>query len=140
MNAVKNTTILYIDDDPDDIALLQDAVLSIDPNYQLLKAGDGREGLQKLQEMKEAHSLPCLVVLDINMPGMDGRETFVKMKADNVLATIPVVVFSTSSSSMDKLFFQGKKVAYITKPIQYNRLLEVARSLLLYCEEGQERA
>lgn len=132
MNTVKNT-ILCIDDDQDDRAMLLDAISSIDPSYQILEAGDGEKGLDMLQRLKEAASLPCLIVLDVNMPGMDGRQTFVKIKSDAVLSTIPVVIFSTSSSSVDRLFFQGEQVEYITKPIEHNRLLEVAKRLLSYC-------
>jgi two-component system response regulator len=129
-----------MDDDPDDIEMLQEAILSINPSYRLFEASDGKEGLKLLHEMKQSASLPCLIVLDINMLGLDGRETFLQLKKDKVLSTIPVVIFSTSNSPMDKLFFQGRNAEYITKPIQYNRLLDVARRLLAYCEDIERRA
>jgi len=133
MATEKNTVILYIDDDPDDVEMLQEAIRSINSGYQLRKAADGIEGLQLLQQMKGNGTLPCLIVLDLNMPGMDGRQTFIKIKQDEVLRSIPVVIFSTSSSSLDQLFFRDKNVEYITKPIQYLRLLEIAKKLLSMC-------
>jgi CheY-like chemotaxis protein len=134
MKQVKNSTILYMDDDSDDVQMLHEAILSLDTTYHLLEAPDGEKGFAKLQQLKDANSLPCLIVMDINMPRMDGRETFVKIKSDNVLSSIPIVIFSTSKSSVDKLFFQDEKVEYITKPLEFMHLIEVAKRLLSYCD------
>lgn len=133
METLKNTTILYVDDDQDDLEMLQEAITSIDPGYQIVKANNGEEGLARLAEMKQHGTLPCLIVLDINMPKLDGRQTFQRIKADEALGAIPIVIFSTSSNKMDKMFFAGKNVEYITKPIYFPHLLEVAQKLLTYC-------
>ncbi len=98
-----------------------------------MEATDGKDALDRLADMKAAGKLPCLIVLDINMPRMDGKETFLAIRSDEALANIPVVIFSTSNSMMDKLFFQKKNVEYITKPIRFATLLEVAGRLLQYC-------
>jgi CheY-like chemotaxis protein len=129
---MKNT-ILYIDDDADDIQLLQDALEFINGNYTLKEALDGQEGLEVLRQMKEKSTLPCLIILDINMPRMDGRQTFQHIRSDQKLADIPIVIFSTSNSQLDKIFFQGKNVEYITKPINFPHLIEVATRMLDYC-------
>ena len=129
---MKNT-ILYIDDDADDIQLLQDALSYIDGNYQLKEAADGQEGLEVLHEMKEKKSLPCLIVLDINMPRMDGRQTFHHIRSDERLSNIPIVIFSTSNSQLDKIYFKGKNVEYMTKPINFPHLIEAATRMLDYC-------
>ena len=133
MRPTKNTTILYIDDDADDILMLQDAIHSIDTGYQIEQASNGEEGLQQLHRMKQEGELPCLVVLDINMPKLDGRQTLQRIKADQHLSGIPIVIFSTSNNPMDKMYFNGKNIEYITKPIQYAHLQQVARKLLNYC-------
>jgi CheY-like chemotaxis protein len=129
----KPRTILCIDDDADDLQLLAEAVQRIDPQCQIIKAFDGMHGISILQEMHTHRELPCLIVMDINMPKLDGKQTFVRIQSDAVLSTIPVVVFSTSSSPMDKMFFQNKGAAFITKPIRFEQLLEVASELLTYC-------
>ena len=133
MEVVKNTTILYVDDDEDDLEMLQEAIMSIDPSYQIVKANNGEDGLSQLSGMKQKKTLPCLIVLDINMPRLDGRQTFQRIKADESLSNIPIVIFSTSSNKMDKMFFAGKNIEYITKPIHFPHLLQIAQKLLSYC-------
>lgn len=130
---MRNTIILHIDDDSDDLDMLQTALHAIDPLYTILVARDGEEGLQLLSDMKNTGTLPCLIILDINMPKLDGRQTFQIIKKDPVLCPIPIVIFSTSSSSLDKLFFSAENVEYITKPYEYAHLLEVAKRLLSLC-------
>ena len=129
-----NHTILCADDDEDDIQMLQEAIKEVDGRYQLLKAHDGVDALNQLNALKATGSLPCLVVLDINMPKMDGRQTFISIRSNEAFAGIPVVIFSTSSSPLDKMFFARKDVEYITKPINYDFLVEVAKKLLSYCK------
>ena len=134
MNTSATTCILYIDDDRDDFDMLSHAIREIDSTHEILEATNGEEGLALLKQLKTSGSLPCLIVLDINMPKLDGRQTFVKIKADAELRNIPIVVFSTSSSEVDKLFFKAKNVEYITKPYEYTHLVEVAKRLLDLCE------
>ncbi|GAA4736975.1 response regulator [Flavisolibacter ginsenosidimutans] len=134
MKPVKNTTILYMDDDGDDIELLRDAFHSLDPAFRLLEASNGEEGLQKLHALKQNGALPCLIVLDLNMPKLGGRETLRRIKEDGFLSKIPVVVFSTSDSEKDKGHFQREAVEYITKPVEYALFLQAAKRLLNYCE------
>lgn len=129
----KNHTILYIDDDRDDLQMLKDAVARVDDNYQVIEATNGEQGIRQLQNMKFEEELPCLIVLDINMPKIDGRQAFRMIRSDRDLASIPIVIFSTSNSSIDKLYFQGKDVEYLTKPIDFESLLTVASRLLSYC-------
>lgn len=105
-------TVLLIDDDEDDLRMLEDALKLIDSNHQIIEAKDGMEGLQKLMQLKNKNTLPCLIVLDINMPRIDGRQTFVSIKADETLSKIPVVIFSTSSSLFDRTFFERHHTAY----------------------------
>ena len=126
--------ILCVDDDPDDIALLKEAFHSLKFQYRLVEAHDGIEGLKMLKNIQENGELPCLIVLDINMPRMDGRETFNAIRSNPVLAEVPVVVFSTSSSALDKMFFAKKNVEYFVKPINFNQLAHVAGAFLSICE------
>ncbi|MBD0297073.1 MAG: response regulator [Flavisolibacter sp.] len=131
-----NHTVLCIDDDPDDLQMLREALSTVDPKYTVVEASDGVEGMAQLEKMKQSEALPCLVVLDINMPKMDGRETFLSIRSDKELTDIPVVVFSTSNSMMDKMFFERKNVAYFTKPINFHELVEVASEMLRYCHHN----
>ncbi len=134
MKPVKTHIILYVDDDRDDVELLQEALNTLDGSHYLIKATDGEEGIAKLELMKQKGELPCLIVLDVNMPKMDGKKTLQLIKADAFLEKIPVVIFSTSDNYLDKLYFKDKNVEYITKPIDFLHLVKVATKLLNYCK------
>lgn len=135
MDMVKNHTILYADDDQDDLHLLTEALMQIDPAYKIVEAANGEDALNKLNQMKKAGELPCLIILDVNMPKLDGRQTLMALKKDQELLKIPIVIFSTSSSSIDKFFFSRNKVEYITKPINFKNLVSVASKMLNYCKQ-----
>lgn len=126
-------TILYVDDDPDDLAMLREAIHEVGSDYQIQEAFDGVHALQLLRQMADEGRLPCLIVLDINMPRMDGKQTLVAIQNNDMLAAVPVVLFSTSSSSLDKTFSRAKNVELITKPIDYRALQSAANRLLSYC-------
>ena len=127
-------TILYIDDDLDDLELLREAFHNIDPSYQITLAESGRKGLKILREMKSRNTIPCLIILDLNMPVLNGWETFKQIREDAAFATIPIVVFSTSNRALDKAYFELKDVAYLVKPIDVNTLLNTASQLLHFCK------
>ena len=121
-----------MDDDQDDISLLRQAMDTVDPAMQMITAANGEEGIKLLRRLKSEGNLPKLIVLDINMPRLDGKLTFKQLRADSELSKVPVVVFSTSNNAIDKLFFQHQNVEYITKPIGFNHLVSVAKRLLTY--------
>jgi len=99
-------TVVLIDDDPDDLELLTDALAAIDKGHKIVTAGNGLEGIKKLEELSDKGKLPCLIVLDLNMPKMDGKQTFMAIRSNEKLNKLPVVIFSTSSSML-KLFSTG---------------------------------
>ncbi|HEY1112877.1 MAG TPA: response regulator [Chitinophagaceae bacterium] len=127
-------TILAIDDDVDDLSILKEAITAVDPGAILLTAPNGAAGLEQLHQLKAESKLPCLIVLDINMPVMDGRKTYAAIKDDDVLLEVPLVVFSTSTSPLDKIYFEKMGAEYITKPVQFKQLLEVAKQFLEHCQ------
>jgi CheY-like chemotaxis protein len=133
MNSEKKARILYMEDDAEDVQILQEAIQSFGTPCEVLEARNGEEGLNLLFQLKQARSLPCAIVLDINMPRMNGKEAFQRIKADRDLATLPVLVFSTSTSDEDKHFFQGDKVEYISKPRTFSHLLQITEKLLSFC-------
>ena len=135
MREKHNQTILLADDDIDDLELLCEVISEIDEDYEIFQVNNGKEALAKLTELQEAGNLPCLIVLDINMPKMDGKQTLAAIKSDPSLSTIPVVIFSTSNNEMDRLYFRKKKVEMITKPVEFQALFNVAEKMLSYCEE-----
>jgi CheY-like chemotaxis protein len=129
-----NPYILLADDDIDDLSLLSEVLHKVDTTYIIVQANNGEDALLKLNEMKKYGNLPCLIVLDVNMPKLDGKQTLVAIQSDPELSFIPVVVFTTSSSEVDKLFFQKKNVEMITKPVEFQTLYDVAVKMLEYCK------
>src|SRR5262245_21163874 len=118
--------VLMMDDDEDDRDMLQKALQSIDTGHTIIAAHDGKDGLNQLRQLRESNSLHCLVVLDINMPKMVGKQTFVAIKDDEELSKIPVVIFSTSTNPMDRMFFEKHDTAYFVKPINVTDLADAA--------------
>lgn len=135
MSEKKRHTILCVDDDPDDLQLLQEAFKAVGSEYRIIEARDGEDALVFLREKKASGDLPCLVILDINMPKVDGKQTLLSIQSDSQLSAIPVVIFSTSSSLMDKMFFTRRKVEFFTKPINFDQFYEVAAKFLNFCKQ-----
>jgi len=77
--------------------------------------------------------LPCLVVLDINMPVLDGRQTFQKIKSDPALSNLSIIVFTSSENPEDKAMFQSQGVEMITKPSSVSLFSNIAMRMLSHC-------
>ena len=129
----RKPVILYAEDDPDDRELLREAFREIDNDHQMVETANGREALLYLRSIKGIQNPPALVILDLNMPILSGRETLAIMKSENETALIPVVVFTTSSSPLDEDFCKKFSVEMITKPSTPEELKTVARHLFDFC-------
>lgn len=136
-------TILWADDDPDDMMIMHEVLHSIGHNYEIVEVDNGRKVLDYLQGLKGTRSYPCLIVLDMNMPVLSGRDTLALIKANKDLSNIPVVVFTTSNSELDRMFCRRYGVEMLTKPPNFTSFKEVVLKLLSLCavadEEGKRR-
>jgi CheY-like chemotaxis protein len=113
--------ILLIDDDPDDRGLFCEAVTEIAPEITCFTAQDGKRALARLQESEP--DLPDMIFLDINMPGWNGWECLLKLKAHELYRDIPVIMYSTSSSEADrKKAYDYGAMSFFTKPPSYEGL------------------
>ena len=113
--------------------MLRDAIESTDTDYHIIEAFDGVHALELLHQMEAENDLPCLIVLDINMPRMDGKQTLVALQNNALFSSLPIVLFSTSSSKLDRTFSEAKNVELLTKPLEYTELRRIANRLLSYC-------
>ncbi len=112
--------ILLAEDDPADVALVEDAFTTHRLTGNLHHVPDGLEALAFLRREGRYNEAPRpdLVLLDLNMPRMNGRDVLAQVKADELLRTIPVVVFSTSAVPTDVVAsYSSHANAYVTKPI-----------------------
>jgi CheY-like chemotaxis protein len=126
-------TILYAEDDHDDLFMVKLAFEKYEESVNLLHAHDGYEALEQLKKAFLNKTSPCLIILDINMPGMDGREALVNIKQTEIYKDIPVVLFTTSSSDGDKAFAQKWGAEFITKPLIFSELQKLAETFLHLC-------
>ena len=137
MSDGKPITIVLADDDPDDRLLTSEALAESRLANSLVTVEDGRELLDYLlrdgQWRDRPAGNPGLVLLDLNMPRMDGREALAEIKAHEELRSIPVVVLTTSKAEEDVLRTYDLGVnSFITKPVTFDELVAVMRDLGRY--------
>lgn len=139
----KNTnlyTILWADDDPDDLSVICEIVASFDAAYSVKDVENGCAVLHYLHAIADPAELPCLVVLDINMPKLTGLETLVRIKSDERYKTLNVAVFTTSSSLRDRQLCERYGVPLMTKPSSYQDFKHAITTLLQLCTSGGRTA
>jgi two-component system, chemotaxis family, response regulator Rcp1 len=122
--------ILLVDDDATDRELFSEALQSAAPQHVLTEAANGEEALEVLAA---AETLPDLILLDLNMPVKDGRETLIDIRKDPKLRCIPVCILSTSSAHFDvqKAYNDGANI-FLVKPLEFSALtglIEILGSL-----------
>jgi CheY-like chemotaxis protein len=126
--------VLCVDDDPDDRELIRNAIFKVDPSYSVVYTTNGKEALHYLADALETE-LPCLVILDLNMPVMDGKQVLAEIKKNLKLNDIPIVVFSTTSHPADLNFCQKYGVELVTKPDNFAQITTEVERLLQHCSE-----
>ena len=127
--------ILLVEDNPADVELTRQGLLQGKIANNLHVVTDGEQALDFLHkrgEYTEAIS-PDLILLDLNLPGKDGREVLADIKADEHLRTIPVVVLTTSNAHEDVVkTYQLHANAFMTKPVQFPKFVEMVQSISSY--------
>ncbi|GLY96685.1 response regulator [Actinoplanes sp. NBRC 103695] len=116
---MRSLQILVVDDDDADALMIEEALDAAGRNTTVARVADGREALDYLhREGPYVDALrPDLILLDLNMPRMDGRETLAAIKSDEELKAIPVVILTTSGAAPDIVSsYQHRANAYVTKP------------------------
>ena len=124
--------ILLVDDSAADVDLTREALRDARMLNRMFVAKDGVEALAFLRRQgdhKEAPR-PDLILLDLNMPRMNGREVLAAIKSDPDLRRIPVVILTTSQAETDIMAtYDGHANCFITKPVELEQFVEVARSI-----------
>jgi CheY-like chemotaxis protein len=125
-------TVLMVEDDPDDVYLTREALRASRLRMNLHVVSDGVEAMRYLRrEDGHAHSRrPNLVLLDLNLPRMDGREVLAEIKEDPELTDIPVVVLTTSKAEEDiAASYRQHANCYISKPVDMEQFRAVVASI-----------
>ena len=124
-------SILLVEDDSVDAMTVKRAFGELKVKNELIRAINGEAALNYLREHLDQK--PCVILLDLNMPKMNGIEFLKVMKADDELRPIPVVVLTTSKDDRDKMeSFKACVAGYIVKPVDYRKFVEAMKILNLY--------
>jgi two-component system response regulator len=125
--------ILLVEDNPDDVALTIRALRRSNIQNELVVAGDGEEALRRILGGETGTASPALVLLDINLPKINGLDVLRAIRADERARCLPVVVLTTSSEERDIVeSYQLGANSYVRKPIVFEDFLEAVRVLGLY--------
>jgi CheY-like chemotaxis protein len=132
MERVRVVDVLLVEDDPGDVLMTQEAFADHKVHNRLHVVSDGVEAMAFLR--KEGSyadaTTPDLILLDLNLPKMDGREVLAAIKADETLRSIPVVILTTSEAEEDVLrSYSLHANAYVTKPVDFERFIDVVRRI-----------
>lgn len=124
--------ILLIEDNPGDVMLVRESLGDLEIAEAMRDVSDGETALAYLRGEGEhvRRTLPDLIILDLNLPRLDGREVLAAIKADPALQHIPVVVMTSSAAEADVLrSYQLQANCYVTKPLDIDQFLRVVRSI-----------
>jgi len=130
--AEREIQVLLVEDDPGDVLMTREAFEDYKVHNQLHVVNDGEQAMAFLRQEGEYADLPRpdLVLLDLNLPRMDGRQVLDAIKSDPELSSIPVVVLTTSEAEDDVLrSYSLHANAYVTKPVDFERFIEVVRQI-----------
>lgn len=123
--------ILLVEDDKVDSMTVKRALKEISVSNTLIVAENGEEALEYLRN--DQNELPCIVLLDLNMPRMNGIEFLDVAKKDNALKKIPVIVLTTSKEERDRMnSFDMGVAGYMIKPVDYKQFVEVIKTINIY--------
>jgi CheY-like chemotaxis protein len=124
--------VLLVEDDPGDVLMTREAFAQFKVRNQLHVVNNGVDAMAFLHREGEYADAPSpdLVLLDLNLPRMDGREVLAAIKDDPDLRRIPVVVLTTSDAEEDVVrSYSLHANAYVTKPVDFERFIEVVRRI-----------
>ena len=124
--------VLLVEDSPGDVRLTREALREANPAIHLQVATDGVEAMAFLRHegIHVRAARPDLILLDLNLPKMDGREVLAQIKADDSLKTIPTIILTTSEAEADIVkSYQLRANCYLSKPVQLEAFESLVKSI-----------
>lgn len=126
-------TVLAVDDDAEDLELIEDAIAGAAPAVKFYKLTGSREVLPYLDKLAD-HELPCLIILDYNMPELTGAQVISQLCQQPRYKAIPKVILSTSNAPAHiKECLENGATRYFVKPDNLKALNQLAEEMLSYC-------
>jgi CheY-like chemotaxis protein len=137
-----NELLLVVEDSNDDFKMLQRLMQRMEVRNPIIRCVNGDEALDFLYQEgnykgADAGSKPSVILLDLNLPGLDGRDVLERLKQDGSLKEIPIVVFTTSSNPKDVEFcYQKGANGYLVKPMEADELQKTVQAFVDYWLEA----
>jgi len=130
---MRSRYIIFADDDADDLELITGFFKQFNRNINVLEFKDGKEVLKFLDDFA-LNATPLLVVLDINMPRLNGKETLAAIRQHPKYQYIPVVIYTTSNSETDESYCRKLGASWVSKSSTVEGVKQVAKVLAEFCE------
>ena len=127
--------VLYADDDIDDLELVTSSFEMYANNVEVITFMDGTEIVEFLGKRSDLDPHPCLIILDINMPLLNGKDALVKIRRMPGYESIPVVLFSTSSQPIDGSFAKKYNAGFVTKPLEHAQMRVITDQFIDHCSD-----
>lgn len=129
--------VLLVEDDRVDAMTVKRAIRQIKMQHPLIHAENGEEALEYLKN--PSNEKPWIILLDLNMPKMNGIEFLQVAKRDDVFKSIPVVVLTTSKEQQDRIeSFKFGVAGYMIKPVDYSQFVEMMQAIKMYWTLSQQ--
>ena len=131
---MRSRYIIFADDDADDLELITGFFKHYNRNINVLEFKDGKEVIKFLDDFASQSSTPLLIVLDINMPRLNGKETLAAIRKHQKYQYIPVVIYTTSTNIQDEQYCRELGASWVTKSSSIEGVKQVAKVLAEFCE------
>lgn len=131
---MKSRYVIFADDDADDLELITGFFKQYNRNINVLEFKDGSEVLKFLDDFASSTSTPLLIVLDINMPRLNGKETLAAIRKHHRYQYIPVVIYTTSTNAKDEEYCRQLGASWVSKSSNIEGVKQVAKVLAEFCE------
>lgn len=134
---VESRPILLIEDDENDVLLTQRAMTKGGLTNEMVVMRDGEAALNYLLELREKHNatkdFPCIILLDLKLPRLNGLEVLARLREDDFFRLIPIIILTSSVEPSDMATcYQLGCNSYIRKPVDFDQFLDVVKQLGMY--------
>lgn len=127
--------VLYADDDADDRDLIVEAFDEYSSVIDLITFEEGADLLHYIASLSPLQPDPCLIILDVNMPGLDGKHTLRRLRMMEEYKEVPVVLFTTSTLPSEAAFAEAYGAGFVTKPLHTKQIHQIINKLLDHCAD-----
>ena len=130
-----NSYFLYAEDDPDDIDIMREVMKAGQNSNDLVCVENGFMVIRFLQQIKKKEAYPCLIILDMHLPRINGIETLQLLKTDDIYRLIPVVIFTNSLFDDQLNICKSLGAEVLIKPSTYKEWQEILINLYSYIDD-----